>query len=94
MPTIEVEVSVLEELGSDAHVIFTLNAPRIEAEELRAAADEEEAGRIAENRTIWNARVSAKTHAGRGGQIRLAVDPSAFYFFDPATSGNLLLGRH
>ena len=35
LPQIEVEVSVLEELGSDAHVIFPIDAPRVVAEDLR-----------------------------------------------------------
>jgi multiple sugar transport system ATP-binding protein len=44
LSSVEVEVVVLEELGSDSHVIFTIDAPRVEAEELKAAADNEDGG--------------------------------------------------
>src|SRR5439155_3143278 len=89
LPTIDVQVSVLEELGSDAHVIFTVDAPRVEAEELRAAQDEEEAALIAEDRAVFNARVDARTGAKAGRTLRLAVDPQGFYFFDPDTGESL-----
>ena len=56
---------MLEELGSDSHVIFAIDAPRVEAEELKAAADNEEEALIADDRAVWNARVDAKT-AGAG----------------------------
>ncbi len=90
-PQLEVGVTVLEELGSDVHVIFTLDAPRVEAEALRAVRDDEEAGLIVDDRAVWNARVDAKTSARTGGAARLAVDTSMLYFFDPA-SGESLAG--
>ena len=42
LPTVDADVLVLEELGSDTHVIFPIDAPRVEAEDLAAAADDEE----------------------------------------------------
>jgi multiple sugar transport system ATP-binding protein len=93
LPQVEVEVAVLEELGSDAHVIFTLDAPRVEAEALRAAHDDEEAGLIVEDRAVWNARVDSKTAAQTGRTMRLSVDPSELYFFDPASGESLVDGR-
>ena len=35
LPQLDAEVAVLEDLGSDAHVIFPVDAPRVETEELR-----------------------------------------------------------
>jgi multiple sugar transport system ATP-binding protein len=92
LPTIEVEATVLEEIGSDVHVIFTIDAPRVETEELRAAADHEEEGLIADDRAVWNARVDSKTKMKAGEKVRLAVDSSQFYFFDPDTSLSLTAG--
>jgi multiple sugar transport system ATP-binding protein len=89
LPVIEVEVLVLEELGSDSHVIFPIDAPRVEAEELRAAADNEEESLIAEDRAVWNARVSSKTEGRPGDRIRLAIDASQIYFFDPSSGASL-----
>src|SRR5436190_968917 len=80
---------VIEELGSDTHVIFPIDAPRVEAEDIRAAADDEEERLILEDRAVWNARVGAKTSARAGSPLRLAVDTSALYFFDPASGASL-----
>ena len=92
LPTVEVDVTVVEELGSDSHVIFPIEAPRVEAEELRAAVDDEEDALIADDRSMWNARVSSKAEAEPGRRIRLALDPAELYFFDPETGASLTVG--
>jgi multiple sugar transport system ATP-binding protein len=80
---------VLEELGSDTHVIFPIEAPKVEAEELRAAADNEEQALLVGDEALWNARVASRTEAEAGAPLRLAVDPAAVYFFDPDTGASL-----
>jgi multiple sugar transport system ATP-binding protein len=92
LPAVDVGVAVLEELGSDSHVIFPIDAPRVEAEELRAAADNEEDALLADDQSLWNARVSSKTEAEPGRRLRLAVDPAELYFFDPETGASLTVG--
>jgi multiple sugar transport system ATP-binding protein len=92
LPTFEVDVTVVEELGSDSHVIFPIDAPRVEAEELRAAVDDEEDALLADDRSMWNARVSSKADAEPGRPMRLAVDPAELYFFDPETGASLTVG--
>jgi multiple sugar transport system ATP-binding protein len=87
LPQIEAAVAVLEDLGSDVHVIFPVDAPRIEVEELRQA-DEEEA-LIAGDGSVFTARVDARTAARVGEPLRLAVDPAGFYWFDPDTGASL-----
>jgi len=90
LPTIEVEVVVLEELGSDAHVFFRVHATRIAAETL--GEDEDSTADLVTDRgSLLNARVDARTTARVGSPVRLAVDPSRFHFFD-AVSGASLLG--
>ncbi len=88
-PVVDVDVVVVEELGSDSHVIFPIDAPRVEAEELRAAADNEEDALLADDQSLWNARVSSKTEAEPGRRLRLAVDPAELYFFDPESGASL-----
>ena len=39
---------------------------------------------------LFTARVDARTNARVGDTIRLAVDPSRFYFFSPGTGESLL----
>jgi len=92
LPTVDVDVLVLEELGSDTHAIFAIDAPRVEAEELRAAADNEDEGLLADDRALWNARLASRTRARPGSPLRLAVDPAQLYFFDPDTGASLTPG--
>ena len=69
---------MLEELGSDAHVIFPIEAPRVAAEDLEATVDEPIEGLIADDqRALFNARVDPRTAAAVGRPLRLAVDPGA-----------------
>ena len=89
LPSIEVTVAVLEELGSDAHVFFHVDAPRINAESLEAD-DSDDATLVAEPSTLMNARVDPRTSARVGGIVRLALDPSRFHFFDACTGASLL----
>jgi multiple sugar transport system ATP-binding protein len=92
LPTIDVQAAVLEELGSEAHVIFEVDAQRVEAEELRDAHDDEEAQLLAEGGSMFTARVDHRTSARTGGTITLAIEPKGFHFFDPDT-GNTLRAR-
>jgi multiple sugar transport system ATP-binding protein len=89
LPQIDVDVTVVEELGSDTHVIFPVDAPRVETDELRDAVSGQEATLLAEDRAVFNARVDPRTDAAGGRPLRLAVDPDRFYFFDPGTSENI-----
>jgi multiple sugar transport system ATP-binding protein len=86
--TIEADVTVLEELGSDAYAFFHVDAPRMTSEMLEAA--EHDASLIAEEHTLFTARVDPRTTAQVGARLRFAVDPSRFHFFDPRTGESLL----
>ncbi len=91
LPVLEVEVAVLEELGSDAHVIFAVDAPAVDLVKLRAAERElAETTLLVEERALFNARVNPGTSARVGERLRLAVNPRRFYFFDPASGLNLI----
>jgi multiple sugar transport system ATP-binding protein len=87
LPTIEVSVAVLEELGADSHVLFRVDAPQITAELLEAR---EEATLLAEPTALFSARVDPRTRAHVGESLELAVDPSRFHFFDPEAGTSLL----
>jgi multiple sugar transport system ATP-binding protein len=86
LPTLDVEVTVLEELGSDVHLFFHVDAPPITSEVLAARDD----SLLADAKALFNARVDPRTRARRGERLRLAVDPARFHFFDPATGSSLL----
>jgi multiple sugar transport system ATP-binding protein len=94
LPQIEVPVDVLEELGSDSHVFFPIEAQQILVEDALVDDPADEVSILAEekDRTLMTARVDARTDAHVGGSVRLAVDPSRLYFFSPETGESLLNG--
>jgi multiple sugar transport system ATP-binding protein len=87
---LDVAVAVVEELGSDAHVFFPVDAPRISSEIVEAA--EQDASLLADQSALFTARVDPRTAARVGGRLELAVDASRVHFFDPQTGASLLAG--
>jgi multiple sugar transport system ATP-binding protein len=94
LPTIEVEATVVEELGSESHVLFMIDAPPVDVEEVRAAHDEgEQAMLIADDRrALFTAAVNETSTARPGAKVKLSVDPSRFHFFD-RESGEALTAK-
>jgi multiple sugar transport system ATP-binding protein len=94
LPTLEVNVHVLEELGSDAHIFFPVEAQQVVIEDAVTDQPEDEATLLAEDkeRTLFVARVDARTDARVGQTVRLAVEPSRLYFFSPLTGESLMNG--
>ena len=89
LPTLDVEVTVLEELGSDAHVFFPVDAPPV-AREVLEDEGEEDAQLIASDGALLNARIDSRTRARVGASLGLVVDPARFHFFDTETGASLL----
>jgi multiple sugar transport system ATP-binding protein len=85
---LDVVVEVIEELGSDAHVFFQVDAPPITSETLEASDDR--ATLLADEKALFNARLDPGTPARVGERISLSVDPARFHFFDPSTGESLL----
>jgi len=86
LPRIQAEVAVVEELGAETHAIFYVNAPRVEADEVASAHDDESAQLIADDtRSLFTAVLDARTAVQPGQTLTLAVDPGEFHFFDPET---------
>jgi multiple sugar transport system ATP-binding protein len=93
-PTIEVPVSVVEDLGSDAHVIFSLDVPPVDADEVKEVADAGQAKLIAEERGAnFTARVDPRTSAQPGTTVRLSVNTDRLHFFDRESRLSLLGGH-
>jgi multiple sugar transport system ATP-binding protein len=85
LPRIGVKVEVVEELGADTNVLFSVAAPRVEASEVRAAAGEEDTQLATVEGSLFTARVDPGTSAKPGAPLQLAVDPSRFHYFDSET---------
>jgi multiple sugar transport system ATP-binding protein len=94
LPTIEIEVAVVEELGSSTHVIFTVEAPPVDVAAVRAASDERERATLlaTDRRALFTAEVSESVAVRPGQRLGLALDPRRFHYFDP-DSGERLTDR-
>jgi multiple sugar transport system ATP-binding protein len=94
LPHIEVEVEVLESIGSDAYVFFRVDAEPVIVEDALSDDEDEDGSLLAEDtdRALFAARVDARTKAQVGAPLTLAIDPSRVYYFSPET-GESLLGR-
>jgi multiple sugar transport system ATP-binding protein len=82
------QVSVTEELGSEIHVIFAIDAPPVQhasITEARSDDGDDEAIPLADNKTLWTARVAARSAIKPSSAATLAVDTANLQFFDPAT---------
>ena len=95
LPRIRVRPEVVEDLGSEHHVIFTLDAPRVEAEAVRAASDDGDEGKLfAEDRAVFTAVIDARRPIATGEELELAIDYRRLHFFDPATNLSLAAAKH
>jgi multiple sugar transport system ATP-binding protein len=94
-PRISVTIGVTEELGTEVHGIFAINARPVEHAAITSAAGHEEDDTVtalAGGRSMWTARVSSRSHIRSGSSVELAVDTSRLHFFDPATGHGI--GQH
>jgi len=87
LPRLRVRPDVVEDLGSEYHVIFTLDAPRVTAEAVRAASDEgdDEVKLFADDRAVFTACIDARRAISPRDDLELAIDCDRLHFFEPAT---------
>jgi multiple sugar transport system ATP-binding protein len=87
LPVVEVTAEVVEDLGSEAHVLFPVEAPPVQVE---GVAEDPEAETpiplvAAEGTSVFTAAVDARTAAQPGRRVRLSVKPANLHFFDRDT---------
>ena len=69
-------------------MIFTVDAPRVSADAVRAATDvrEDDEGKLfAHDRAVFTVVVDARQSVRPGTEFELAVDNRSLHFFDPET---------
>jgi len=81
LPRIQAVVEVVEELGADTHVFFSVEAPRPSIG--AAAVERDEASLLADRTTLFTARVDPRFTASAGSRVELGVDTARLHFFDP-----------
>jgi len=88
-----VTAGVTEDLGSEIHVLFSIDAPQVEHASISQAATDEDdtAIPLAGGKSLWTARVAARSPVRPGQPVELAVDTSNLQFFD--TDSGLSIGR-
>ena len=87
-PRLTVATHVTEALGSEINVIFAIDAPPVEHPDIAdLATDQDEAGSIPlhAGKSLWTARVNARSQVRAGDRIELGVDTRNLHFFDPDT---------
>ena len=94
LPRIEIDAMVVEELGSATHVLFTVDAPPVEVDSVRAATDDGERATLiaTDRRALFTAEVAEEANVRPGDKLGLALDPSRLHFFDAATGASLRAG--
>jgi multiple sugar transport system ATP-binding protein len=92
LPTIDVRIALVEDLGPEALVFFPLDAERVESETFGVASDnsDQEALMADDRRALFSATLDAATGARPGELCRLTVNPARFHFFSPYNGENLL----
>src|SRR5208283_2449476 len=86
-----VTAGVTEELGSEIHVIFTIDAPPVEHASITDAAtgdsaEDESVAALVGGKSLWTARASSRSGVRPNQPIELALDTANLQFFD-ADSG-------
>jgi multiple sugar transport system ATP-binding protein len=91
LPTIDVEAAVVEELGSATHLLFTIEAPPVDVDSVRAASDDNERAMLlaTDRRALFTAELDEGTSVRAGQRVKLAVDTTRFHFFDPDSGARL-----
>src|SRR5713226_8471512 len=78
-----------EELGSEIHVIFTIDATPVRHETISTIVDEsadDAAIVLASGKSLWTARVASRSRVRSGQPIELAIDTANLQFFDPVSA--------
>ena len=89
-----VRANVTEDLGSEIHVLFSIDAPQVQHASITQAIagdGEDEAIPLEGGKSLWTARVAARSKVRSGQPIELAVDTSNLQFFDHESG--LAIGR-
>jgi multiple sugar transport system ATP-binding protein len=96
-----VTVTATAELGTQTHAIFRVDAPPIDhawfvGAAARNAEEDEAVSALAGGKSLWTARVSARSAPRPGQPLELVVDAGQLHFFDPATGESIgqLSARH
>ncbi|MBS1860805.1 MAG: ATP-binding cassette domain-containing protein [Actinobacteria bacterium] len=89
-PRLSAEVDVVEELGAESNLLFTVDAPPVLSDAVREAIGGEsgsDEGRLLadDRRARFTAQIAERRAARAGERVELAMDPTQLHLFDPAS---------
>jgi multiple sugar transport system ATP-binding protein len=90
-PGLVADVRLVEVLGSEQHVYFSIDATPAGGTAGGAEGESAGAGILAASAPNGVARLDPGSGVRPGGRVTFAVDPARLYFFDPDT-GNAITG--
>src|SRR4029453_8634574 len=92
LPTIDVQITLVEDLGPEALAFFPPGTERVEPEPFGVTSDrsDKEALIAGDRRALFSATLDAATDARPGASCRLTVNPARFHFFSAFSGENLL----
>ena len=81
---VSIEVSLLEQLGSDTYIHFYKDIKPVQTEAIEEIlADDGEDISVLGNETKFIARINPNSTVEEGQKINLALDPTKLHYFDP-----------
>jgi len=81
---VSIEVSLLEQLGSDTYIHFYKDIKPVQTEAIEEIlADEGEDISVLGDETKFIARINPNSNVEEGQKINLALDPTKLHYFDP-----------
>jgi multiple sugar transport system ATP-binding protein len=97
-PRMEAAVELVEALGAESNLLFTVDAPRVASDDVKAAIGGEsgadEGTLIADDRRArFTARIYGRATIAAGSPVELAIDPAQVHLFDRATGAALAIDR-
>jgi multiple sugar transport system ATP-binding protein len=78
------EVDVVERLGAECNLLFTVDAPPVATEAVMEAIGGADESRllVGDDRARFTARITGSTRIAPGDRVELAIDPSQVHRFD------------
>jgi multiple sugar transport system ATP-binding protein len=91
LPSIDVTVRVLEDLGSEYHAFFEVDTAPVLVEGAKSDDPKDDMTLLTRRETaLFVARVEPQAQLGVNDTVRLVVHPDQVYLFSPETGENLL----
>ena len=89
LPRLRAELEVVERLGTESHLIFRVDAPKLSGAAAAAAdeatEDSDATLLAADHRARFTARVEGRRRFAPGESVEFTVPPDALHLFDPET---------